>query len=81
MLDQDLRWGGMCEYSNSPEEAICHGNLTKGWPRGSTLGPCKEWQDTMSTSLGRCSSKALISGSLHDVWPPTMAPSLVATSL
>lgn len=32
----------------------------------------------MSTSLGRCSSNALISGSLQDVWPPTIAYCFVA---
>jgi hypothetical protein len=32
----------------------------------------------MSTSDGRCFSKASISGALHEVWPPTMAPILVA---
>jgi hypothetical protein len=51
---------------------------TRGWPRGSMLGPWREWQETMSTSSGRCFSKAAISGALHDVWPPTIAPCLVA---
>jgi hypothetical protein len=31
------------------------------------------------TSLGKFFSKASISGALHEVWPPTMAPTLVAT--
>ena len=53
--------------------------LTSGWPRGSTLGPWSEWQDTISTSAGRYFSKAAISGALQEVCPPTMAPCLVAT--
>jgi hypothetical protein len=32
----------------------------------------------MLTSLGKCFSNASISGALHDVCPPTMAPTLVA---
>lgn len=32
----------------------------------------------METSGGRCFSKAAISGDLHEVWPPAMAPSFVA---
>lgn len=51
---------------------------TSGCPLGSTLGPCKLWQLTISTSSGRCFSKAAISGALHDVCPPTIAPNLVA---
>lgn len=54
--------------------------MTSGWPLGSTCGPWREWQDMMSTSAGSQRSKAAISGSLHDVWPPTMAPTLVAVS-
>lgn len=52
--------------------------MTRGWPLGSTLGPWREWQETMSMSAGRYFSKAAISGALVEVWPPTMAPSLVA---
>jgi hypothetical protein len=52
--------------------------LTNGWPRGSTLGPWREWHETMSTSSGRCFSKAAISGALQEVCPPTIAPCLVA---
>lgn len=33
----------------------------------------------ISTSGGRCFLKATISGVLEDVWPPTMAPTFVAT--
>ena len=55
--------------------------ITKGWPLGSTLGPCSEWHDMISTSDGRCFSKAAISGALQDVWPPTMAPCLVAKAV
>lgn len=33
----------------------------------------------ISTSSGRCLSKAASSGALQDVWPPTMAPTLVAS--
>jgi hypothetical protein len=51
---------------------------TSGCPFGSTFGPCREWQETMSTSAGKCFSKAAISGALHEVWPPTIAPSFVA---
>lgn len=32
----------------------------------------------ISTSSGRCFSKAAISGALQEVWPPTMAPCFVA---
>lgn len=32
----------------------------------------------METSEGRCFSKAAISGALHEVWPPTIAPNFVA---
>ena len=53
--------------------------LTRGWFRGSTFGPCKEWQHTISTSSGRYFSKAAISGALQEVCPPTMAPCLVAS--
>ena len=52
--------------------------FTNGCPFGSTPGPCMEWQLTISTSGGKCLSSATISGALHDVWPPTIAPSLVA---
>ena len=41
--------------------------LTKGWPPGSTFGPWREWQETISTSSGRCFSKAAISGALQEV--------------
>ena len=51
---------------------------TSGCPFGSTFGPCREWQETMSTSAGKCFSKAAISGALHEVWPPTIAPCFVA---
>src|SRR5690606_22320738 len=55
--------------------------LTRGWPRGSTLGPWREWQEMISASGGSQRSKALISGSLQEVWPPTIAPTLVAAQL
>lgn len=51
---------------------------TSGCPFGLTLGPCSEWHDTISTSAGRCFSNAASSGALQEVWPPTMAPTLVA---
>jgi hypothetical protein len=54
------------------------GVLTSGWPRGDTVGPCREWHDTMWTSWGRCLSKASFSGALTDVWPATIAPTFVA---
>jgi hypothetical protein len=54
---------------------------TKGCPFGSTFGPCKEWHDTISTSSGRNLSNAATSGALQEVWPPTIAPSLVAIAL
>lgn len=41
--------------------------ITSGCPLGSTAGACREWQETMSISLGRCLSRADISGALHDV--------------
>lgn len=50
----------------------------RGWPLGSTFGPCREWHDTIWTSGGRFFSNAAISGALHDVWPPTIAPCFVA---
>lgn len=62
------------EKSNSGEKR------TNGWPLGSTLGPWSEWQDTISTSSGRCFSKAAISGALQEVCPPTIAPSFVAVN-
>jgi hypothetical protein len=51
---------------------------TRGWPAVLTPGPWREWHETMSTSDGRCSSKAAISGALQEVWPPTIALSFVA---
>lgn len=53
--------------------------LTRGCPRGETVGPCKEWQETICTSLGKYFSKAARSGALTEVCPATMAPSLLAT--
>ena len=52
--------------------------LTSGCPLESTSGPCSEWHEIIRTSSGRYFSNAAISGALHDVCPPTMAPSLVA---
>jgi hypothetical protein len=63
--------------AKSASEARCL-IRTRGWPLGSTPGPWREWHDTILTSAGRCFSKASISGALHEVWPPTMAPTLVA---
>jgi len=54
------------------------GMMMSGCPDGETLGPCREWQQIMSMSDGRCFSKAAISGALQEVWPPTMAPCFVA---
>jgi hypothetical protein len=52
--------------------------LTNGCPFGFTPGPCNEWHGIISTSVGKCFSNAAISGALHEVCPPTMAPSFVA---
>lgn len=55
------------------------GNIrTSGWPFVATVGPCSEWQETICTSSGRYRSNAARSGALTDVWPPTIAPTLVA---
>lgn len=51
---------------------------TRGCPNGDTVGPCSEWHDTMCTSGGRYFSNAIFSGALTDVWPETIAPTLVA---
>lgn len=53
--------------------------IANGWFVGSTEGPCREWQEMMEASEGRCFSKASISGTLQDVCPPTMAFCLVAS--
>lgn len=55
------------------------GIMMRGCPVGLTPGPCSEWIGIIETSSGRWASKAAISGALHDVWPPTIAPTLVAT--
>ena len=57
------------------------GLQTSGWPRGSTFGPWREWHEMICTSSGRCFSKAAISGALQEVWPPTIAPCLVAVKI
>lgn len=54
---------------------------TNGCPLGFTFGPCSEWHDTISTSGGKCLSNAASSGALHDVCPPTIAPTLVAVQV
>jgi hypothetical protein len=51
---------------------------TRGWLIGETVGPWREWHDTMCASEGRYLSKAFFSGALTEVWPATMAPTLVA---
>ena len=51
---------------------------TRGCPKGDTVGPWSEWQDTMYASAGRCFSKAILSGALTEVCPATMAPTFVA---
>lgn len=78
MLDKDLdvSVSGYVVWRMS----TCVMKLTSGWPLGSTLGPCREWQGTMSTSGGRCASNAAISGALHEVCPPTMAFIFVAVT-
>lgn len=58
-------------------EALCW-IMTNGWPLGLTDGPWREWIDIISTSSGKCLSKAASSGALHEVCPPTMAPTFVA---
>ena len=81
VLDKDLHEDGC--FGISPRLPMPNtfrlGLLTNGCPLGSMLGPCKLWQLTISTSCGRCFSNAAISGALHDVCPPTIAPSFVAT--
>jgi hypothetical protein len=72
MFDEDLV---SCVRKSRKEARVI---LTSGWPLGSTLGPWREWHETMSTSAGRCFSNAAISGALQDVWPPTIAPCFVA---
>jgi hypothetical protein len=57
------------------------GRATRGWPLGLTPGPWREWHGTISTSSGKCFSNAAISGALHEVWPPTIAPSFVAAQI
>ena len=52
--------------------------FTSGSPSGDTVGPCNEWQETISTSGGRYFSNAARSGALTDVCPPTIAPTFVA---
>ena len=52
--------------------------LTRGWPRGETVGPCSEWQDTICTSSGKYFSNAAFSGAFTEVCPPTIAPTFVA---
>ena len=53
---------------------------TRAWPSGATVGPWSEWIETMWTSLGRYFSNASRSGAFTEVWPETIAPTLVAGS-
>ena len=52
--------------------------FTNDWPRGDTVGPCREWHDMMLTSWGRYLSKASFAGALKEIWPVTIAPTFVA---
>ena len=72
MLDQDLK------KVNVINPLMTRSDRTSGWPFVGTVGPCNEWQETICTSSGKYFSKASHSGALTDVWPETMAPTLVA---
>lgn len=58
----------------------CAAIHTSGWPRGETVGPCSEWQETICTSSGRYFSNAAFSGAFTEVCPPTIAPTFVAVA-
>ena len=75
MFDQDL-----CRGSDRRDEEYAGSEITKGCPRGETVGPWREWHDTIWTSSGRCFSNAAFSGALTEVCPATMAPTLVANA-
>ena len=75
MLDDDLE---LSHETLGLPRANRAGAPTRGWPNGETVGPCREWHDTMWTSSGRYFSNAAFSGALTDVWPETIAPTLVA---
>lgn len=74
----------MCIYLRSISKAPKKQNRrkcrirTRGCPRGETVGPCNEWQETICTSLGKYFSNAARSGALTEVWPATTAPTLLA---
>ena len=74
MLDQDLNKSEV----NTMNPLMTGSDRTSGWPFVGTVGPCNEWQETICTSSGRYFSNASRSGALTDVWPATMAPTLVA---
>jgi hypothetical protein len=51
---------------------------TRGWPKGETVGPCKEWHDTIWTSSGKYFSNVIFSEAFTEVCPETMASTGVA---
>jgi len=61
MLDYDLK---NVVTTVSPCKRVI---VTKGCPSGLTVGPWREWQETIWTSCGRCFSKAAFSGDFTDV--------------
>jgi hypothetical protein len=65
-------------FSVTTRRATRARKLTNACPSEGTVGPWREWIETMLTSDGRCCSKAARSGALTDVCPETTALTLVA---